>query len=454
MTDDLLTPLSTAFEELALPAHAKLYLACSGGRDSLALAYACLMLYRQGMIKTLPTLLHVHHGWQAANDTWAQLVERWSDEHGFECQVLKVNLPKNSETHAREARYHAFGKVMNQGDVLMFAHHAHDQAETVLMRLVSGAGLQGLSGMKAWQAKTVCTDETTKTITLWRPWLTISRDKISQFAKAHALPYVDDVTNTDPVYARGRIRQDILPHLLALNPKAIENIGRSADLLSTASAMVDQQMEILLASLAHPANQTPYQRVLAIQDFFNLSEPEQTLALHRWLQGDEPLPPSHQLSRQVIEMIYRQDNDHSSQLLWQAARSAYVLCRYDDCLYRYRADVWQLFDTHMTEALADDHGWVLADDGRCQLRLMADISHIQKITKNESLIIGKHHYKGKKLAQKLRLPPWLRAHLWRVTVDDRQYLIAPMMAWDLSSSQRLDNFAPIGRMVYNAFDSH
>ena len=163
-------------------------------------------------------------------------------------------------------------------------------AETVLMRLVSGAGLQGLSGMKVWQAKTVHTDEAAKTITLWRPWLKILRDKISQFANAHALPYVDDITNTDPAYARGRIRQDILPHLLALNPKAVENIVRSAGLLSMASTMVDQQVGTLLASLDHPANQMPYQQVLGIKDFLNLSKSEQALVLHRWLQADEALP--------------------------------------------------------------------------------------------------------------------------------------------------------------------
>ena len=94
MTDDILTSLSSAFDELALPAHAKLYLACSGGRDSLALAYACFLLYRQGKIIRLPTILHVHHGWQAANDAWMQLVHRWAIEHGFDCQILRITLAK------------------------------------------------------------------------------------------------------------------------------------------------------------------------------------------------------------------------------------------------------------------------------------------------------------------------------------------------------------------------
>lgn len=451
MTDDILTSLSRAFDELALPTHAKLYLACSGGRDSLALAYACFLLYRQGKIIRLPTILHVHHGWQAANDAWMQLVHRWAIEHGFDCQILRITLAKNSETHARDARYQAFGLVMNQGDVLMLAHHANDQAETVLMRLVSGAGLQGLSGMKVWQAKTVHTDETTKTITLWRPWLKISRDKISQFAKAHALPYVDDITNTDPAYARGRIRQDILPHLLALNPKAVENITRSAGLLSMASTMVDQQVETLLASLDHPTNQMPYQQVLGIKDFLNLSESEQALVLHRWLQADEALPPSHQLTQQVIEMICRQDNDHSSQILWQAEQSAYVMCCYDDCLYRYRADIWALFGSS-GHVKPSSQGWILSDDGCCQLILMAKIDDIQKITKTDTINIGKHRYKGKKLAQKLRIPFWLRDSLWKINHQGHPYLIAPMMVWDLSSGQRLDSFAPIGRMVYNAPD--
>ncbi|OAV25569.1 tRNAIle-lysidine synthetase [Moraxella catarrhalis] len=215
--------------------------------------------------------------------------------------------------------------------------------------------------------------------------------------------------------------------------------------------MVDQQVEALLASLDHPANQMPYQRVLGIKDFLNLSESEQALVLHRWLQADEALPPSHQLTQQVIEMICRQDNDHSSQLVWQAEQAAYVMCCYDDCLYRYRVDIWALFGSS-GHAKPSSQGWILSDDGRCQLILMAKIDDIQKITKTDTINIGKHRYKGKKLAQKLRIPFWLRDSLWKINHQGHPYLIAPMMVWDLSSGQRLDSFAPIGRMVYNAPD--
>ncbi|MFC0821316.1 tRNA lysidine(34) synthetase TilS [Moraxella marmotae] len=464
--DLLTTTLMAAFGAVELPSDARLYLACSGGRDSLSLAYACYLLYRQGQIAQLPILLHVHHGWQQANDNWAALVASWADDYGFECQILKVNLPKNSESHARDARYHAMLSVMSAGDVLMLAHHAADQAETVLMRLINGAGVQGLSGIKSWQTKTVMIDQKPKSVHLWRPWLAVGRDAISAFAARHALPYVDDATNTDLAHARGLIRTQILPHLLSLNPKAVENIARSANLLGQSAALLDSQINLNLTNIDHPANQLPYQAVLPIADFFGLDKVAQMSVLHRWLQADEPMPPSQQFTHSVHQLMCRTDNDHASQLIWQACQANYVICRYDDCLYRYRQDVWQMLavnSPHLpikTDRLSDNdddggnsnHGsvWTLMAGDACQLQLICPrIICLRQVQKSDAINIGKHSYRAKKLAQKLRLPPWLRQYLWQITTTDGTYLVAPMMVWRLPDGKLLTDFAQMGRMVYN-----
>lgn len=437
---------------------AVLYLACSGGRDSLSLAYACYQLYHAGKIKQLPVLLHVHHGWQTANDDWARRVATWASQHDFECRILQVKLPKNSETHARTARYDAMLSVMDADDVLMLAHHANDQAETVLFRLINGAGVQGLAGMKSWQSKS-CAD---KQVWLWRPWLDVTRTSISEFANAHQLPFVDDTTNTDIAYARGRLRTLILPMLDQINPRAVDNIVRSAKLLGETAKWQQDSTDAHLAQLCHEQTQSAYQAVLDIEGFIKVPNTAQKATLHRWLQGDEPLPPSRQTTQRVLDLMMRSDNDHASQIFWQGVYHGYVLCCYDGLLYRYRDDVWRLLTAQKdadtasgaTVGLTVNEGaLVLLSNVQLSLTITSDsqVMSAKKIDKTIPVIIDKHTYKGKKLAQKLRLPPWLRSHLWRVHIGDDDWLIAPMRVWrwDDLTPVALDNFAPIGRMVYN-----
>ena len=166
----------------------RIWLACSGGRDSLSLAAICQQLYRAGQLPFLPQLLHVNHGMQVASDAWAVQVERWAKQQQIPCQVLSVKVDGDSEQAARDARYAAMMTVMNQGDVLMLAHHSDDQAETVLMRLFNGAGVTGLAGMQAWTKKQLQLSASSalavsKAIYLWRPWLQISRQQITDYAK-------------------------------------------------------------------------------------------------------------------------------------------------------------------------------------------------------------------------------------------------------------------------------
>lgn len=449
-TDVLSTTLLEAYQDYYARkqgGNGRLYLACSGGRDSLSLAYACWLLYQQGRIDKLPILLHVHHGWQTANDDWAKMLSSWAVQYGFECHILPVKLSKNSETHARDARYQAMMSMMACDDVLMLAHHANDQAETVLMRLADGAGLQGLSGIKTWQKKSLMIENSAKTIMLWRPWLTATRECISRFAHQHELPYVDDATNLDDRYMRGHLRQHILPQLAIMNPKAITNISRSAALLGGYLAVIDDWLAEKIP-LCVDVDNLPYQQVLFLPKLYQFDEAVQQLLIHHWLQADEPVAPPQAISVQVHRLAYRHDNDHNSQIWWQGRQAAYVICRYDNCLYRYRQDVWQLLQHSMIQPQRNQDGWVLLDDGNCQLQLHCPPSQITTV-QQQKITIGQYQYRGKKLAQKLRIPTWLRRHLWQLSIDDNQYLIAPMMAWRLPSGDGLDNFAPIGRMVYN-----
>ncbi|WP_286796397.1 tRNA lysidine(34) synthetase TilS [Psychrobacter sp. UBA6291] len=313
----------------------RVWLACSGGRDSLALAALCVQLYRHGKLPFLPQLLHVNHHLQAASGAWAQHVANWAKAQNIPCRILQAQVNGRDEQAARQARYDAMRRQLNQDDVLLLAHHADDQAETVLMRLIQGAGVNGLSGMQPWRIQT----QGTHRIVLWRPWLTIKRATISAYTQRLKLPYIDDPTNDAGDNVRSGLRRDIMPILASYNSNVIDNIARSAQLLSDAQLIINAQasedlQHTEVASLQLP----PAQRVLNIDKLQKLPIYRQRQLLHHWLGQDEPLPTAKQLVDDVLSLSQRDDNDHQTVLFWQGRKQSYTVRRYRQQLYRLSSD--------------------------------------------------------------------------------------------------------------------
>lgn len=430
----MLNTLTQAFNHHAQKlANRTLYLACSGGRDSLSLAYGCYLLHQAGKIEQLPILLHVHHGWQEANNDWARDVAAWADQFGFDCRILPIKLPKNSETHAREARYAALISVMNEGDVLMLGHHQHDQAETMLMRLANGSGVSGLAAMREWQQMG------DKRIQLWRPLLGVSRDEISRFADEYHLPYVDDPTNVDDEHARGKLRNHILPRLCQLNPKAVQNIARTGLLLAQASDIIDELIDEKLADATDRLAQSGYYEMLDINKLLALSSAVQSTLIHRWLGLSEPMPPPKRLVDDVLCLAHRTDGDHQTQLLWQS-RLNYVICRYQSKLYRYQEVAWAcLMVQNYPNVIYHDDKIILKSHERLSIvwQMPHQIKNIsaERVLRQTKVNINHKRLHGKKLVQKLGIPTWLRSNLWIIKSDDRPALLITLgRAWRLDGA--------------------
>lgn len=430
----MLNTLTQAFNHHAQKlANRTLYLACSGGRDSLSLAYGCYLLHQAGKIEQLPILLHVHHGWQEANNDWARDVAAWADQFGFDCRILPIKLPKNSETHAREARYAALISVMNEGDVLMLGHHQHDQAETMLMRLANGSGVSGLAAMREWQQMG------DKLIQLWRPLLGVSRDEISRFADEYHLPYVDDPTNVDDEHARGKLRNHILPRLCELNPKAVQNIARTGLLLAQASDIIDELIDEKLADVTDRLAQSGYYEMLDINKLLALSSAVQSTLIHRWLGLSEPMPPPKRLVDDVLCLAHRTDGDHQTQLLWQS-RLNYVICRYQSKLYRYQEAAWAcLMVQNYPNVIYHDDKIILKSHERLSIvwQMPHQIKNIsaERVLRQTKVNINHKRLHGKKLVQKLGIPTWLRLNLWIIKSDDRPALLITLgRAWRLDGA--------------------
>ena len=309
----------------------RIWLACSGGRDSLALAAHCLQLYRQGKLPFLPQLLHVDHGLQADSKHWAQHVARWAQMQQMPCHILPVTVSGQDEQAARQARYQAMYAHINQGDVLILAHHADDQAETVLMRLIQGAGVKGLSGMQSWREHR----QGARHNSLWRPWLSVSRADITSYADRLQLPYINDPTNDSGDNVRSGLRRDILPLLATYNTNVVHNIARSAQILADADASISTQAhEDGQRCMIDSLNLAPFQRVLSVYQISTLPIYRQRQLLHYWLGQDEPLPPAKQLVDDTQALTARTDANHQTALEWYASNDIYRIQRYRQQLFR------------------------------------------------------------------------------------------------------------------------
>ena len=181
--------------------------------------------------------LHVNHRISPNAAAWARFVRAAARERGIACSVRVVNLAPyrhlGLEGAARAARYAVLARA--SADFVVLAHHQDDQAETVLLQLVRGAGLPGLAAMPGARQPA-----SRRTPTLLRPLLGVSRAQIRAYARRRGLEWIEDETNADERRARNWVRRRVIPLLRELNPEAAANLARSAAHLAEASTLVQE----------------------------------------------------------------------------------------------------------------------------------------------------------------------------------------------------------------------
>ena len=183
--------------------------AVSGGADSMSLLHFLCEHSEDLEISVVAiTIDHMLRGARSIGD--ALFVKTWCKERGISCWKFSVDSPKicdekgiGVEEGAREGRYSVFDKLIdeNRVDKIALAHHLSDQAETVLMHILRGAGLNGASGMEPVRGKYV------------RPFLNVSKDDIVRYCSMNDIEYVEDETNSDTRYNRNYLRNVVLPQL-------------------------------------------------------------------------------------------------------------------------------------------------------------------------------------------------------------------------------------------------
>jgi tRNA(Ile)-lysidine synthase len=221
-------PLAAELARRAPPG--PLWLAYSGGLDSTVLLH---LLVAAGLGERLG-VVHVDHRLHADSPRWAEHCVRQARALGLACRVEAVTVAggEGMEANARAARYQALSRHA-VGGTLITAHHRDDQAETLLLRLLRGAGPAGLAAI-AEHGRWGDTP-------LWRPLLAVPRAELRARAERHGWCWIEDPSNGDTALRRNYLRQEILPQLTARWPAAAETLARAAQHQSEAAALLAER---------------------------------------------------------------------------------------------------------------------------------------------------------------------------------------------------------------------
>ncbi|MBN2976726.1 tRNA lysidine(34) synthetase TilS [Pseudomonas fluorescens] len=262
------------------------HIAFSGGLDSTVLLHLLASLAKT---ETLPPLsaVHIHHGLQAAADAWPGHCQSVCDGLGVPLRVMRVQVQSGAspERAARDARYQAFTEVTGAGEVLLTGQHRDDQAETLLFRLLRGAGVRGLAAMPAHRRLAGGH--------LVRPLLDVSRVELENYADAHQLQWIEDPSNADPRFSRNYLRHRVFPTLTDRWPQAVSNLARAVEHLDEAQGLLDElaRMDLKTADQPSPFPWLPLPS-LALTPLRELSDARQRNALRHWLTPLTRLPDS------------------------------------------------------------------------------------------------------------------------------------------------------------------
>ena len=388
--------------------------ALSGGLDSTVLLHLLASLAQREALPPL-SAIHIHHGLQAAADAWPAHCRELCAALSVSLQVEYVQvLPGASlERVAREARYAAFAARLGAGEVLLTAQHRDDQAETLLFRLLRGAGVQGLSAMPVSRALGVGQ--------LVRPLLNCSRDELLAYAREHKLTWIEDPSNADERFSRNYLRRQVLPALLGRWPQASANMARSAAHLSEAAQLLDElaQQDI---SAAQVSTEFAWLRLpnLALPALRSLSEPRQRNALRYWLRPLTAMPDSeHWAGWQALR-----DAAPDAAPVWKLA--AGELRRSDERLWWLAGD-WLCSPVPVNVVVQGNQQVTLPANGSVRIDGQLPAGNWQlgyRQGGDQLLLPGRGHRDLKRLFNELRVPAFVRDRLPLLRLDNQVVAIA------------------------------
>ena len=409
----------------------RIVVAYSGGLDSTVLLHLTHNLSAKLHCKLLA--VHINHRLHPASDDWEAHCREQAKNMGIEyrCEVVQVadKYPQGIEAAARESRYLALQDIIKADDLLLTAHHQNDQAETVLLRLLRGAGVTGLKAILNYRSLAEGS--------LARPMLSIPRADIHRYALAHQLNWLDDPSNKDLCYARNYIRHRVVPVLEARWQTWSQTVARAAAHQVEADTIITAEAKRYLHRCLLPSNSNLLIRVL-----LTLPAAYRHVVLRAWCKLNEiPSPDTHQLAR-ICSMI-------SEHILKRNASGGGMICTYSDIGIGFYHGVLYAIKPlkHIPISSTEWH-----NDKDCeipQLNLILRRTELMRqapVLFNQALVVdfrrgGERcvfqdtssrlfHKSLKKVFQEYRIPTWQRSRIPLIYAQGRLRLIWNITACD------------------------
>ncbi len=384
--------------------------ALSGGRDSIALAYALKQLQTQASFGLIAFILD--HQLQTQSAQWRVFCEQWCTLHSIEfvSQPLQVQMQGDGvEAAARSARYKAFKQmaIKHKVHVLALGHHQDDQAETVLLQLARGTGLGGASAMPEMQLR--------EGLLWWRPLLQTSRIEINEYVTAQNLEFIEDPSNANTDFRRNAIRLQVLPALEQAFPQTKKSLAQfaahAAQAQNELQAIAEQdyaqcldtsEPEAFWADFAHC---TDSQRgpVLQLHELKKLSSPRQQRVLRCWMQKLGFAPIESAQMQELVSQCLDSVPEANPVVQFQGR----MISRYRERLYSYGPSLGlkELQITFEAVSLADESAFGIAPSVVYQKNWQLanrEGSETIKLALDRPSRTLKQHF------QALGIPPWLR----------------------------------------------
>lgn len=389
-----------------------LIVAYSGGLDSHGLLHL-LATDRAARPERTLAACYVDHGLHPASAIWGEHCARICRTLAVPLRVLKVDARplsgESPEAAARRVRYAALAAELKSDTGLLTAHHRDDQAETLLLQLLRGAGPHGLAAMPAaarlgqgW---------------LLRPLLEVGRADLLAYARTHQLPWIEDASNTDSAFDRNYLRHHILPLLAERWPAAHRNLARSARWCAETADWLNAEAATDLSGIGA-------ERVdaLRLPPLCELSDIRQRNVVRFWLRRLGLPVPDHRQLRHLLHDMLAAGRDRQPYVRWPGGEAR----RYRDRLYAMPPmpphDARQTFSWR-----ACGDGWPpleLPGVGRLRMRAALSQGLRAEIWRDGPLLVrfriggerfqpvGRGHSQElKKLLQEASIPPWERDRL-------------------------------------------
>ncbi|MCC5812366.1 MAG: tRNA lysidine(34) synthetase TilS [Ectothiorhodospiraceae bacterium] len=384
--------------------------AYSGGVDSHVLLH---VLASQAELLPFPLrALHVNHGIHPAADSWAEHCSDVCADLDVPLQVVAVDVSPGPslEAQARRARYAALEQHLAAGELLLTGHHRDDQVETLLLRALRGAGIDGLAAMPPGRPLGVAR--------LARPLLGVPRAAILAYAEQHRLAWIDDPANADLAHDRNFLRHRVLPPLRQRWPGADQSLAQLAQQARESRFLLEELA--IVDGLGRGAT-------VSCDLLRELPDARARNLVRAWLRRlDLPMPPRPRL-RQGLHDLLAAGEDRQPELAWPGAR----LRRFRGLLY--------------ADEGGDPPPWTIPVpwDGRPLQLLEAGVLHVQESDGGldpelleAGLELAPRRYgercrpegrgerQVKKLLQEAGIPPWQRMH-WPILRDGNEIVAIP-----------------------------